>query len=1062
MVTFSDDEDGLDLGLDDPPPAKAKAKQESNQSAGMADSLFGKSSSVEKHLQRPGTGGSQREFNISAGLSSSGKQRKQSDDDDDIFGSYAPSAISSRPGTGRSVRFEDEEKGPRRPATADAATLGADDDWLGLGSDKSQKKRPLGLASTTDFSSSGLDDDWLDMASSRPKTAPSAQLDKAAPVTGFGKKPPRTPEKKPAVASKMGADDDWLKDLTAKVDDETEFTSNPRLSSRRLSSDKILSRQSSLDSAGSNSKRGPLVKQASADSVSSKKVPVGGQSSADDWLGLGDEKPIEEVKPAVNKTVNKASKPPVDTDTDWLGLGASAPSKDDDTEQWIKTAKLRRQKSSDSILGDGSKASGTFSLVNQQEKASTLPWETPTTTPSATLEVRPAATSVFDLNKPLPNKPAASVPSAVSSQPPFQPMFGAAAPVAIPIAPPTDPASWNQEQESLVQQHRVQMEQMQQQFNQMMDVRRQQQQAALEQQKKLAEEAFMLQQQQIQASISGISPSPVFPTGLTATKQSEIQLDNVELEGKVRRLEHEKSHLESLVESIKKRHQEELTAIDTSNKARILMVEESYQRREFRLREEIEQLSSESLTKLRHAEEEKTRMLAAQYQKVDELERCRSMDIDRLRAKHREEMERVKQDHALAIEVLRKSKEQELEGLLSTTNNPQSLQFLMEQMKQSAAGLTALQFNIGKSHKVTLDERELSMNSRDQQLKVLQECLERQQDENDKERSRLQELIAKMEIQLREQERQLHQEKWTVSQEKSKLAGLQAAVDQERTLLNDQLSQERAQLNRAKDSFLAEQRTAMVQLADERRLLAEERSQLTVNQRVAAERDQEESIKLSQGSAKYEGLMESLEKEREEIEKRARSVSAQEAKQAAEQKALEREQEMVRSEQERLGEMAQKIQKEMNSIETFSKDCVEKERDGRQALMESRRLDTANQARLSEISARLEELKMAEKRFAEERLQLARERKQIDSLKSMQLCAGCKQPVTRNPYFSLSTPILRNRTSPSFVGVVAPQQLDLTDPHILQYKIQADQDSDFLNEESIYLDALKFSPYHNK
>ena len=40
---------------------------------------------------------------------------------------------------------------------------------------------------------------------------------------------------------------------------------------------------------------------------------------------------------------------------------------------------------------------------------------------------------------------------------------------------------------------------------------------------------------------------------------------------------------------------------------------------------------------------------------------------------------------------------------------------------------------------------------------VLQECLQKQQEENDKERSRLQELLAKMEVQIREQERQLHQ-----------------------------------------------------------------------------------------------------------------------------------------------------------------------------------------------------------------------------------------------------------------------------------------------------------------
>ena len=37
----------------------------------------------------------------------------------------------------------------------------------------------------------------------------------------------------------------------------------------------------------------------------------------------------------------------------------------------------------------------------------------------------------------------------------------------------------------------------------------------------------------VQAQISGTGPSPVFPTGLSPTKQSEIQLDNVEQEGKV-------------------------------------------------------------------------------------------------------------------------------------------------------------------------------------------------------------------------------------------------------------------------------------------------------------------------------------------------------------------------------------------------------------------------------------------------------------------------------------------------------------------------------------------------
>jgi len=42
------------------------------------------------------------------------------------------------------------------------------------------------------------------------------------------------------------------------------------------------------------------------------------------------------------------------------------------------------------------------------------------------------------------------------------------------------------------------------------------------------------------------------------------------------------------------------------------------------------------------------------------------------------------------------------------------------------------------------------------------------------------------------------QEKWSVSQEKSKLSALQMSVEQERTLLTDQLTRERAELGRAK------------------------------------------------------------------------------------------------------------------------------------------------------------------------------------------------------------------------------------------------------------------------
>ena len=147
------------------------------------------------------------------------------------------------------------------------------DDWLGLGS-ASQKKRPLGLASTMN---AGGGDDWLDMAKpteTRPKTAPEKVV---------AEKPPRTPDKRPATSGankKSNADDDWLASLTAKVDSDDELSlpgGGKKTLSRQSSVDRQLSRQSSLDSMGSGRVGKPAVSKPAA--------------TSDDWLGLGDEKP---------------------------------------------------------------------------------------------------------------------------------------------------------------------------------------------------------------------------------------------------------------------------------------------------------------------------------------------------------------------------------------------------------------------------------------------------------------------------------------------------------------------------------------------------------------------------------------------------------------------------------------------------------------------------------------------------------------------------------------------------------------------------------------------------
>ncbi len=84
-----------------------------------------------------------------------------------------------------------------------------------------------------------------------------------------------------------------------------------------------------------------------------------------------------------------------------------------------------------------------------------------------------------------------------------------------------------------------------------------------------------------------------------------------------------------------------------------------------------------------------------------------------------------------------------------------------------------MQKRIDISNKSNLGEREYALKARDDYLKSMQERLHRQEVENNEERTRLQSLIAKLEVQLREQSRQQDQDKWKMNQDENRIQSMQ-------------------------------------------------------------------------------------------------------------------------------------------------------------------------------------------------------------------------------------------------------------------------------------------------
>lgn len=167
-------------------------------------------------------------------------------------------------------------------------------------------------------------------------------------------------------------------------------------------------------------------------------------------------------------------------------------------------------------------------------------------------------------------------------------------------------------------------------------------------------------------------------------------------------------------------------------------LEESYQRREQRLKEETDLIVAQNSEKFKTLETEKADLQASNSRKVAILETAKTNEINSLKEIHRRAMEQLRQEHEDEIAQLRRLKEQEVSAATSAHAHTKSLQSLMDQVLSSTHEVSTLRQKIEVTHKSGLEERELSTRARDEYLKQMQERLLRQQAENDEERARLQ------------------------------------------------------------------------------------------------------------------------------------------------------------------------------------------------------------------------------------------------------------------------------------------------------------------------------------
>ncbi|NXJ68276.1 FBF1 factor, partial [Rostratula benghalensis] len=578
-----------------------------------------------------------------------------------------------------------------------------------------------------------------------------------------------------------------------------------------------------------------------------------------------------------------------------------------------------------------------------------------------------------------------------------------------------------------------------------------------------------------------------------------------ELESQVRMLELEQTQHKLLLEGLQQRHQEDLDLLENAHRSRVKVVEETYGQREERLRREKEQLAAQLLSQSQDAEQARAELLAQHQQRLAALEQQSTQELERLRELQRVSVQEMRKDHEEQLQRLKRLKDQEIDAVTSATSHTRSLNGVIEQMEKFSSDLHDLSHKVEATHHSTSQELAMGARERDMQLKVLQDRLSQQQRDMEEERSRLQEVIAKMEARLGEQTRLLEQERWRAAAEQSKVESLQRSLEEQRRIMTQQLSMERAELERAKSALLEEQKSVMQKCSEERGKLAAEWAEFHTQQQLSKERMERDMDRALQMGSQREGTIMSLAKEQAELKIRSHELKAKEEQLARDRELLEEAWQELRLEKEKVNGAALRIRQREEEIKNTTKISSQKYEEGERALREACRIESEHQSRLQVMQQHLEQLKQQEQRLHEantplpslfgqglpcqgleslpaaslspfllgmgqERLSMADQRRQLEQLRK-ELPSNPAMLVTADlsaPTKGLSSTLCFPppvRVLPQHGLGVSRETLAMSGPtelyaKLLLLKHRAQQDRDFLEDEQFFLETLKKASYN--
>ncbi|KAK4876733.1 hypothetical protein RN001_009239 [Aquatica leii] len=528
----------------------------------------------------------------------------------------------------------------------------------------------------------------------------------------------------------------------------------------------------------------------------------------------------------------------------------------------------------------------------------------------------------------------------------------------------------------------------------------------------IMENNMRMQQERINNNIQLLLSQPTISGKLTSNEQEEItQLKKANADENTRLYE-------EMISTLKQRQHEETFLLNESYKKQINILENSMETVENRLKLEFANLSEQFSKTIEALKTEHDAEVNKYKTKLHETSQTHENEIKQIRDNHNRIIDEIKHEYSTMIENLKQIKRNETAIMDNADVYTKKLDNNLEMLDVNSKVLNEIRGKVQQDYGVLNLVREESLKTKEEEIRMMRVTLQKAREQADLERAQLMSLVRNLELKIVEQSQNGKEERWALQQAAAILTARTAAFDREMEFARSALDREREQLKTFKETALAEQEKAILQLTEEKLSISAEKSRLETAAKLTNSFDtQRDRVEIDAAIQVAKQAAERTDKEREKLHK-----------QQSELESLKRD---ILDKQRQLASKERELEEMIVSAERKAKD-------GEKALAEAKLLGHQYNSRLKDIQSQLISLTNREKKVAEEKIALSKERMYLhNNLKQIKKCSLCTADDFNKPEDGNSNV---NSAEQDF----SPRVFAVTDPDILRLRYE-------INEERVLL-----------